>query len=54
MVPEAAAVTPATNAPTLGLALIRSKKGNGMTTKRYTGRNTPIEAATAPGTLATR
>ena len=34
MVPEAAAVTPATNAFTLALSLMRSKQGNGMTTNR--------------------
>jgi hypothetical protein len=54
MVPEAAAVTPATKALTFGFALMRSKYGYGITTKRYTGRNTPTAAATAPGKPATR
>jgi hypothetical protein len=33
---------------------MRSKYGYGITTKRYTGRNTPTAAATAPGKPATR
>jgi len=34
MAPEAAAVTPPTNAVTFGLPLMRSNHGKGITTKR--------------------
>src|SRR5690349_1526697 len=54
IVPDAAAVTPATKPLTLAFPLIRSNHGNGTTTNRYTGRNTPTAAATAPGKAATR
>src|ERR1051326_3862731 len=54
MAPAAAAVTPRTKPSTSGRAAKRSKKGSRRTARRKAGRNTPMVAAPAPATPATR